>query len=579
MPTPREFLDALWYGSTGVALMKVFEDPGDSKTAFEVQRFAKDLFFEWPSEADGLIKTLEAPGGLAYIGAGLRSERSTAKDKVSVVSAFWATINLTDVSFDRAVGALKKFPAKPSAGILLGDVLHAFWFLKEPLGVADSDLVWTANRTIFPKLFLSGLNAHYDLFLCRAGLQLDHYDFHGLLRAPGQPGARFVAWRPEARYTIDEFTDLICPPKPAPPPSVAAPAAQPAIPQLPAAFNPSEDQKVEIEKLLGGHWLEGGPMAVHAAGMFAKSGVPLDVAREMISEAVKKANGDVEQRLKEVESTYTEFLGGKDISGGPALEKLVGGQGPPDGREKAKKAVEKIRKMLPKPPEPPKPAEVVKNGNGEEDPEQDFEIIRFVKFDSRPARWSLGLLLSSGTEIDVTVETQTFHMFKSFRSAVQEQTHFVLGFISQKRWWEMIGEARSTIEVKETPPEARPEGAIENALEEFMEDAKEKPDVGLLRSFAGYDEESQFFRFAAFKDFMKESGLRHEDRVVFEHLKKLGYKNTVKRFGPTKLQRLWMRTYEGNGNGNGHGVAPVQEAPKAAEPSAPEAPDLFGDSE
>lgn len=572
MPTPKEFLDALWYGVTGgIALVKVFEDPGESKTAFEVQRFAKDLFFEWPSEADGLLKMLESPGGLAYIGAGLRSERSTAKDKVSAVSAFWATINLTDVSLDRAVSALKQFPAKASAGILLGDALHAFWFLKEPLTALDLDTVWFANRAIFPKLFLSGLNAHYDLFLCRAGLQLDHYDFHGLIRAPGQPGAKFVTWRPEARYTIDEFTDLICPKRPEPLPSIAAPTMQ--APQLPAVFNPSEDQKAEIGKLLGGHWLEGDQMAVLAAGMFVKSGVPLDVARELVSEAVKKSGGDVEKRLEEVDSNYAKFLGGQNISGGHALEKLVGEKGPFDGRAKARKAIEKIRKMLPKPPDNRGNG----NGNGEENP--GFRITRLDVFDSRPARWSIGLQLSSGAEINVDIasETQTFHLFKAFRSAAHEQTHFVLPLISQEHWWRMIGEAQHLIRIKETPREARPEGAIENALEEFMAEAKENPDVGLLRSFAGYDDESKFFRFSAFKDFMKESGLRHEDRVVFEHLKQLGFKNAAKRFSQAKSQRLWIKTYEGNGNG--HEVAPVQEASKDQEQSVPETTDLFGDAE
>lgn len=547
MPSPKEFLDALWTGVEGLAFARIYGPDG----AF------RDASFAWPSEADALLTAIRDPGGLAYVGAGLRTRPSIEKACVAGVSAFWATFNLLDVPMERAAEALKAFPARASAGLVVDRALHAFWFLKTPLAGQALDCAWTANRTAVAKLRLGGVNGHNDPVLLRACLQANHYDFDGLIRAPGQPGARFVAWRPEARYSVEEFADLVCPRPPAPAPS----AAQAQAPPERAVLIEGDDAH-KLADFIRGMWLEGTLMPSFLAGMFVKSGVALESAKAILSEAVQMAGGDAEKCAQHVESTYRRAAEGKPVSEKGALQKLFDQHYPPDDKERAKKKLERLEKLLPK--------------RKESDPPADFAITKLVKFDSRPARWSVTLRLSTNEDVAATVETQTFHQFIAFQSALQEQTHVMLMDIRQSRWKRMIGEARQMIEVKETPKEARPEGAIESAIEEFFADAKEKPDVGMLRSFSAYDDEGRFFRYIAFKDFLRENGARFEDRVIYEHLKQLGFKNTVKRFG-AKLQRLWLQAYEGNGNGHGPSEDPKENVPVAPQASLDPIPDLFLD--
>jgi len=550
MATPREVIDALWSGVTGGHVWLRTFKPG--------QKDPVDNYYRWPSEADTLLSVLAAhqPGDKAYVGAGIRSEPTNMRKHVSLVTSWWTTIDLGAVPLERAIEALQKFPAKPSAGIKMDDVLLAFWFLKEPFGSPDFEYVWAGNKTILPSLYL-GTDSHRDPILAAHGLQASHYDFDGLIRSPGQPGAKIVCWRPEARYTLDEFIELVCPKK-------EQPAPAPAAPPGPAACTPAvtitAEESTEIAKALGEIWMENSPVALHVAGMLARAGIAIKEAKEIIQIAAKASGGDVKKKLAEVENTYKRHAEGQEIAGAPSLLKFIEEQFPPVAKLKAKKAVDRIQKLI---PERAKPEQ-----------EPDFHLVRpIVKFDSRPARWAVKVRVPDGRELEVTVETQSFISFNMFQAAFYEQTHAMLGDISQYRWKRMIGEEGGEPEVRETPPEAKPDGAISTSLDEFLSDAKENPDIGLLKSFPGYDEGSRFFRFAAFRDYLKENGVKSEDRVVFDFLKRSGFKNDVKRFGP-KLQRLWIQAF-GPTDGNGHAdLIPPSPAPPAA-PEAPQTPDLF----
>lgn len=542
MPSTREFLEALWAGiPEGFALVRRFDEEG-----------FKDYFFAWPGESEELVDAVRPPR--AYVGVGLRAERRQAP--VVSVASFWTTVNLVDVPLARAADALKAFPVRPSAGIVVGDALHAFWLLKAPLSGADLDLAWAANRAALPKVRLGGTNAHYDPFLLERGLQAEHYDVGGLVRAPGAE-TRFVAWRPEARCSVEEFANVLSP-RQAAPEFMGGPSA-------PAQVGPEQTSLIEgddahrISDFIRGMWLEGTLMPSFLAGMFVHSGVALDSAKTVLGEAAKSAGGDVEKCLQHVDATYRRASEGKPVSAKGALQELFSKHYAPDEREKAKKKIDRLEKLLPKPKEA--------------DPAADFSICKLVKFDSRPARWSVTLKLSDGEQLSALVETTAFHQFLAFQSAVQEQTHVMLMTIRQERWKRMIGDSRSMIEVKETPKEARPEGFIESALEEFFSDAKEKPDLGMLRAFAAYDEEGRFFRYLAFREFLKENGARVDDRVVYEHLKDLGWKNTVKRFG-TRPQRLWFRAWDEKGEG---AKPPPEEPPPFTEPAEAAELGLFTD--
>lgn len=329
----------------------------------------------------------------------------------------------------------------------------------------------------------------------------------------------------------------------------------------------------EIGKLFSEIWFEGHrhQMALGVAGMLAYSGIVLDSALAVIQVTSDLVQGDTKKRLQDVRDTYDKFLSGEEVTGAPTIEKMIDEEFPLSARAPAKKVLERIRRLLPRPPKP-------SSGNKG----TPFRIGKIVKFDSRPARWSVTLVFEDESQEEVTVETSNFVVFKGFQMAAYEQIHIMLVGVKETAWRHMISEAGDP-EIKETPKEAKPEGAIEAALEQFLEDAKETPDLGILKSFAGYDEKSRYFTFQALRGFMKELGLRIEDRITFQTLKFLGYTNDVKRFGPQKTQRVWIEYLNGkqpgngNGNGNGHHSHTPEEASQPQQPEAIQ--DLFPQEE
>jgi hypothetical protein len=540
-PSAKDFLTALWQGiDEGFVIGRLLPS-------------GQTVFFRWPHDQETLASWMAVgTEDTSYLGYGIYSVDSPVRGAVKAVSTFWTTVNLGIVSLDRAAEALKRFPAKPSAGFIVKDVLHVFWFLKQPIGPADFDFVWAATQTIIAKLLLGTKldDTHKDPVLKQANLQAQHFDFDGVFRAPGQADSKFVAWHPEIRYGVEEFTDLLCPKQP----ETAAPA--PAPPKLTGLTIPERDCD-RIIRLLAENWFEAGGMTRHLAGMLAHAGIAKAVAKHIVTEACQSGGGDHAKAPGIVDEAYARLEKGETVTGGTTLDKSFD-QLPGYAREKAKKALDKVRQLLPRPP------------GEDEGPEPDFSIKNpIVKFDSRPARWSATLTLQDGRDLETTCETSSFIAFNHFQAAFYEQNNFLLNDITQYRWKRMLAEA--TIEVKETPPEARPDGAIESALEEFLREAREKPDVGILKTFAGYDEESRYFRMNAFKDFLKDTGHRIEDRVVFDNLKRLKFEPKTKRIG-SKTYKVWAKAMEGEQGGNGSPDAKAEEKPK-------EKPDLFGQEE
>lgn len=550
MPDSKDFLKALWQGiENGHAHARVIKENGPGGT----------ISFRWPDEIDALCSWVQEE--TSYLGVGIHNDASGSRSSVKAVTAFWNTINLAMVPFERAIEALKRFPARPSAGIEVKGVLHVFWFLKEVLAVNDFDLVWAANRTIPSKLLIgvSSDDAHKDPLLLGVNLQANHYDFDGVFRAPDQPGARFVSWHPEIRYTVDEFADLVNPPRPTAAPAPAAPATTQA-PAPPVDLEIPDEDRDKIIQAMGENWYEEGKMTLHLAGMLAHAGISHQATKVIVVGACKKGGGDYERASKTVDDTYQRKAKGENLTGAPSLIKAFDPL-PEHTRERFKKALEKVKKLIPKPPA---------DGNYENPgPEPDFNIQPpIIKFDSRPARWSVTLLVDDGRDLEATCETTNFIAFNLFQAAFYEQTHYMLKDITQFRWKRMI--ADSPIEVKSTPPEARPEGAIEAALEEFLGEAREEPDVGVLRAFPGYDEKTTYFRFNAFKVFMKDVGERLDNRMIFDTLKRLNFETKTKRIG-TRTYKVWMREM-GGGNGS---PAPK---PQISEKTKENDPELFPDN-
>lgn len=516
----REFLKSLWKDIPGGTVYC---------RQFRQNKAGETIGFKWPEELDPITSWTDSPEGISYIGYGIREDSTGRRESVKSIAAYWTTLNLDVVSLQRAAEALKRLPVRPSVGFTHGEILHVFWFLKEVLRGEDLELPWAANDTLIKKLRLGTKTdeTHVDPVLRLAGLQTSHFDFDGIFRSPCQQGVRFVAWHPEVRYGLDEFVDLLCPKE----------KVEKAPVELPKALDMDvgEDNREKIVRALAENWYEQGGMTLHLSGMLARAGIAKPVALYIITESCKAGKGNVATVPKMVEETYARYSRGENVTGATSLEKAFE-QLPAYARDRALKSLERVKKLLPKPPD---------DGNQDEGPEPDFCIKKpIIKFDSRPARWEVTLVLPDGKEIKTGCDsTSTFIAFNLFQGACYEQTHFMLKDITQYRWKRMIADAE--IETRPTPPEARPEGAIETALDEFLGEAREKPDVGILKTFPGYDEESRYFRFGAFKDYLKELGHRFEDRMVFDHLKRLGFNPGVKRIG-SKVYRLWEKGMNGD---------------------------------
>lgn len=490
---------------------------------------------------------------------------------------------------------LAEFPLKPSIIVKSGGGIQVYWLLKEAAMGDDLWKVKAINKALVEFFTVEIEGKKY-------GADTQSVDLARILRIPGSQNVKYTPprpcevswWRPDLRYILDDFEILpVKVEKPVLAPIPAVPATADGV-QMPSgrAFPTTvldEEVMATCVENVQALWVVGHKheMALLVAGMFAHAGVSMESAVAVIQTVADRTGSDTPKRVKDVVDTYNNFVAGKDVRGKTAFEALINDIVPQESKAKALGRIKTIAKKLPKPPRPPA------NGGGGEDGEDggggqngmgaepDFHVTKLIKFDSRPARWSVTIRKTEGDEeFSCTVETINLMTFRLFQAYFFEQTHCMLMEITQRRWKILLGAA--PIEVKETPKEARPEGAIETAMDEFLAEARENPDPGMLSSFPGYDEESRFFRFSAFKDLMKEQGIKIEDRVIFDHMKHMGFKNGVKRFGP-KLVRVWIQALEGeNGpqNGNGHGGGPADppkpDAPVQGPPAQPEPePELF----
>lgn len=496
---------------------------------------------------------------------------------------------------DTAKKWLAEFPRKPSIIVKSGGGIQCYWLLKEPAVEKDLWRVKAINKALVVLFTVERDGRKY-------GADTQSVDLARVLRIPGTKNLKYTPhrpceiswWHPENAYLLDDFDflpteDLMpslqfppssLPQSPSPPqPSHASPgsAPAPAPAHAHAHTHPAEarvipnidlpeDVVAEIGTLLGEMWFEGHrhQMALCVAGMLVNRAVSFKSAREIVTRASNIAGGDTEHRLKDVKDTYEKWNQNKEVTGATTLENIINQDFPKMMRDKAKKTVEKIKDLLPKKKDP--------NGGDDDGKEKEiqpnFDVVPpLIKFDSRPARWGVTLRMHEGEkkELQATVETPVLTKFQSFSDAFLEQTNELLLDIRQTRWKSML--RGLPIEVRETPKEAKPEGAIETAIEEFLDEAKENPDVGMLKAFPGYDEEARFFKYQAFDNFLKNQGQKFERRVVYDHLKNMGFAQKTRRFGPTTA-KVWSRIIsEGGGtNGNGHGHPPE---PPDSGPSSP----------
>lgn len=615
-----EFLRAIWGEGPGVS---------ELATIMKIGKTIKSYPFTYPGGLSSLIGAVPNHNREAnvYMGVCLKKEkwprktgrmdstgkaieefRGTEENALSSM-VVWCEFDFMDlqnaeghkgrvIDPDTAKKWLKEFPVKPSILIKSGGGIQCYWLLKEPATGNDLWRVKSINKALVEYFTVIREGKKY-------GADTQSVDLARILRVPGTMNIKYNParpceiswWHPENAYILDDFdflpihelrptgtvTHEVTHGSPSSPTSSAVthvtPTAGSTEPRVAPNIDLSEDLVAEIGTLFGEMWFEGHrhQMALCAAGMLVNRAISYASARAIIARASNIAGGDTEHRLKDVHDTYEKWHQNKEVTGATTLEQVIEEDFPVIVRDKAKKNLEKIRKLLPKKKDPT-------GGDGDDKGvEPDFDVVPpIVKFDSRPARWMVTLRMNSDQrELQATVETMVLTKFQSFSDAFYEQTNELLVDLRQTRWKGLL--RGLPIEIRETPKEAKPEGAIETALEEFLDEAKENPDVGMLKAFPGYDEDARFFKYQAFDNFLKNQGQRFERRVVYDHLKNMGYAQKPRRFGPT-VAKVWTRLVsEGggtNGNGNGHGAGPEPApgpAPSGIPTTVPPEPDVVTD--
>lgn len=526
--TPREFLEALWSGCpAGWAEIQTIRP---SATAGKKDE-AHPWFFEWPTDFDRLLDRAEKSRGQwnVYHGVGVFSRPRGQNDDVLAVCALWADMDFKDIPRDQAIRRVKEFPLKPSAGVLSGGGLHAYWFLKEPLTGGDLERV----RPIC-------------LGIARAlGGDQQACTKKQLLRTPGSVNIKYqphrpvavAAWYPDLRYTADDF-DMF-----EPPPEAKERPAGAAAPSGPRPAPATELPQTVVDKivpLLSDIWIKGyrNALSLYFAGFMAHAeyseGSALKVVRLTCLNSEDEESGN---RERNVSDTYKKFVAREEVAGGRKIEDLIQEQFPKQIRTKALRVFQLISRSLPK----------SRKGGGPK-VEPDFDLVKIERFGSEPSRYVVHVRAHAGGEVHKVVgDGNKCYAFKAFRERMFDTTKVFLANISQNTWEEMFA-AAPTVHL-EAPPESTLRGAITDALDDFLMNKKEKPEVGDLRSFAGFDDEAVFFSFPAFKDYLiNKRKLKPTDQEILEQFKHLGWMRETKRLGPSTA-KVWIRPSKPNGHG------------------------------
>jgi len=307
----------------------------------------------------------------------------------------------------------------------------------------------------------------------------------------------------------------------------------------------------ELGKLVSQIWIEGDrhDMALSIAGWFARTGVKESCTKKIVEIASQLNKGDTKHRLKDVVDTYRN-LNIKPIKGKKHIQNIIE-EKHPEGPVRAsyEKLLRSINAKLPRP-----------KGHRKDQQPVDFKLLHLTKFNSIPARWTV-LLEKELTQYTTILDNSRFSKYENFVDDVLEQNSLALtANLKKHEWMTMIHEAidNGLYEEKAAPVDSRPAGAIEQGLQEFMAESRENPDVGLLKKFAGHDDDTTFFLPHTFKTFLDDQGNKFSPHQISEKLKDMGWQKKPRRFGK-KVPQVWIRSIvkggggNGNGNGNGHG--------------------------
>lgn len=526
----KQFYEALWANApTGfVELQLIRPNTKDSSKPDEVHQW----FHKLPDAIDDFVgKARESSGQWnVYHGVGVRSRMRGKNEDIVAVTALWCDVDFKMTPEDKARKLLHEFPLKPSAVLRTGGGIHVYWFLKEAIAGADLARVRPLNLAIAGAI----------------GGDRKSCDLRRVLRSPEssnikpsypdpKPVVTITWFKPELRYDLSAFDIL---PQEEVKAKAEAEPGEKARPAPSAGLLPETITK--MSELLSNLWAKGWrhAMALDVAGMLAHAGVDVESAKAVVRGVSNAVGGQTEARVKDVEDTYKSFTEGREIAGATSIEKMISEEWPEAARPQARKTLNEVRKLLPRRP---------KKLDRESEP--DFQVVKIVKFDSRPAIWEITLKHESGRELVVKAETQKgFFYYRDFQPACLEQNNLILTDISQSQWQRIINESMADLETREAPKEARVDGAIDEALNQFVAERKADPQIGELKSFPGYDVHGMFFKLSTFKTFLRGDGIKATERDLCQTLRNLGWSPESKRMGESVV-RLWKK---GTAGGNGH---------------------------
>lgn len=596
----KEFLQTIWGAEKGVAELTLIG------SKLRKQGFKVAHPFNYPDSIDSFLTaaTNHNRTDNVYMGVCLRREKWASNSRGTEALALssgviWAEFDFAEqghkgrtVPEADARKALYEFPLKPSIIIRSGGGIQVYWLLKELVTGDDLWRMKAVNRAL-AKFFNADPQST---------------DLARVLRIPWTKNhnyepARTVEiawWHPDNRYRIDDFDflpieDLAAvapasvvqaslpsvpladaapakassppPPKPSKPAPVVKDGTPPDGPRSTPTKDLGEDKCLELGNLFAQIWFEGWrhEMALCVASWLAHQGVCLENARAIVTIASNKHGGDTKKRVADVDDTYAKYLQGAPTKGRPTLELMVDESFPEVAKEKAKSVLGKIEKLLPK-----------KKGATGRQVDVDFKILHLIKLTTIPAQWTATLEKDTKSMI-VHVENSKFLKYETFVEEVCDQTSVVfIAPLKNHEWRAMIDEAQRNglYEEHEAPPETRPSGAIEQGLEQFLAEAKENPDIGLLKKFPGYDDDSTFFRIETFREFLEDGGQKFTQNNIIKKLRNMGWESKTKRFGK-KIPRVWVKATvkdggsNGNGHGNGNPVSPPPPPPADTPAAAP----------
>lgn len=590
--TGKEFLRALWGSSSGVAeLTTITQKPATDQ--FPRSSVVKSFGFDYPNSLDSFIQAAvnhNAKGADVYMGVCLRKKHWELGSRGTEAlahscGAVWVDIDFAgDGHKGKALDKVKanelinQFKLKPSIIVKTGGGIHVYWLLKTPALEAELRRVKAINWAL-QKYF--GCDPIGDMARI---LRLPAFPpLLNLKYSPPRPVEVFW-WKPENTYSFDDFKFLpieeIAEAKPQPVlppgtlllPKAGLPAQAPLVPAGEEEFGPrvypalpiSDDNVHKIGELLSQIWSEGSRhfMALHVSGWFANHQVVLDSTKKVVAIASDLKNGSTPDRLKDVDDTYKKFVTGLPVTGRTSLEKMVDGWDTEIARAGGRKALQEIQKLLPKPPRKKKDRKFL---------EPDFTIPKIIKFDSRPARYQVTIRKQEKEgEKDYVVECEfeVLTDIKAFRKHFfQTSLNQFINLIPQPVWEEILSKA--PIEVKPAPAEASTAGSILAALETWQDEKKEKPQLGELKTFMGYNDAELYFTLEGLKGRLKDKQVKAADREITHVLRDNGWKDDRRWIG-TKNPRVWFKALSnGNGHGgNGNGV-----------PHVPPPTDLFPEPE